>query len=134
MTTVIQDDLEIYYHSKKSFNAPSDDNDAVEELYSSLEIEGPDAEVPDAEVPGESSASSSAPLALDLSTDEAVEVFELTAKNKKLFLDAMNDPAVQSRFCRMWERRLSAYFSRCLTAIPEDEVCPPVRQMSSILT
>ncbi|KZV62879.1 hypothetical protein PENSPDRAFT_692119 [Peniophora sp. CONT] len=108
----LDDEIEILYRSKRSLNASAEDNDNVEELYSTLETHGPDDSPP---------SSSSMPV-LDLSSDEAVEAFELTAENKVAFLDALKDAAVMLRFCRLWVRRLDAYFSRCLTSIPEHEL------------
>ncbi|VDB89344.1 unnamed protein product [Peniophora sp. CBMAI 1063] len=107
----LDDDIEIMYRSKKSFNASGEDNDAVEELYSVLETQGPD------DVPLDSPTSE-----LDLSTDEAVQAFELTPTNRASFLRAMTKPDVQLRVCCLWERRLRAYFFECLSGIPENEL------------
>ncbi|KZV59521.1 hypothetical protein PENSPDRAFT_695069 [Peniophora sp. CONT] len=108
----LDDEIEILYQFKRSLNMSAEDNDTVDELYSTLETHGPD----------DSSPSSSSMPVLDLSSNEAVEAFELTAKNKVAFLNALKDATVMLRFCRLWVRRLDAYFSQCLTSIPEDEL------------
>ena len=109
-----QDEIEILYRTKTSFNASSEDNDAVEELYSSLEIEGPDTHG--------ISANTSEPK-LKFNSDADVRAFELTAKNKSALLAAMDKHDVQLRFCCVWNERLETYFSQCLSGIPESKVC-----------
>lgn len=117
----LQDEFEVMFRTKKSFNAPREDNDTFENLRSDLETEILEDEEPEPAIP--SPKTPSRKPALDLSTDEAVRSFELTAANRVLFLDTLKDhPEVQLRVCTRWKDDLEGYFSLCLTDVSENQV------------